>query len=550
MRRQAALMFTTIAACGVLAAGASTATSALAGAGGPAAASSTWGNASVLPGPGGTAAEPDTVSCASAGNCVAAGEYGSTSGGEAFVVDQTKGTWAKAEEVPGTAKLNSGGLALVNSVSCASAGNCSAGGVYSVGNSNDEQAFVVTETKGTWGKAEEVPGSRLLNGGDVAGVDSVSCASAGNCAAGGSYMNAAGDTEAFAVNETNGTWGKAVAVPGVAKLNVGGNSNVESVSCTSAGDCAAVGNYADSPGSGEDQSFVVAEADGTWGTAQTVPGLATLSGDGISYLQSVSCGAAGNCGAIGTEWNGTTNYDEAFVVNETSGTWGQAQLVPGLTALGKSVVSWTGPEDCYTGTCVSISCPSAGNCGATGSFIGNHGTQAFVVDETKGIWGKAEEVPGLQALNRGQDAEFYGVSCRTAGNCSAGGEYASVYNYSQRTQAFVVDETDGTWGDAEEVPGTAKLNTGLSGLVEAVACGSASSCVAGGGYDNSADGGGGFIAARPASASAPRSQPQTAGSPWQTTSALARCWRPGLPAARPDCLPLVVADRMPPAAQR
>jgi len=41
------------------------------------------------------------------------------------------GTWGTAREVPGTAALNNtGGDAATNSVSCASSGNCSAGGSY------------------------------------------------------------------------------------------------------------------------------------------------------------------------------------------------------------------------------------------------------------------------------------------------------------------------------------------------------------------------------------------------------------------------------------
>ena len=40
------------------------------------------------------------------------------------------GAWGTAEEVPGTAALNVGGFAVVNSVSCAAAGTCSASGTY------------------------------------------------------------------------------------------------------------------------------------------------------------------------------------------------------------------------------------------------------------------------------------------------------------------------------------------------------------------------------------------------------------------------------------
>jgi hypothetical protein len=68
------------------------------------------------------------------------------------------GTWRKAIEVPGLGSLNKGGSALLTSVSCASAGNCAAGGFYSDG-SFHTQAFVVSERDGTWGKAIEVPGS-------------------------------------------------------------------------------------------------------------------------------------------------------------------------------------------------------------------------------------------------------------------------------------------------------------------------------------------------------------------------------------------------------
>ena len=53
------------------------------------------------------------------------------------------GTWGKVEEVPGTAALNKGGLAIVNGVSCASAGNCSAGGKYA-DCAGVAQAFVVS----------------------------------------------------------------------------------------------------------------------------------------------------------------------------------------------------------------------------------------------------------------------------------------------------------------------------------------------------------------------------------------------------------------------
>src|SRR5215469_11136341 len=97
------------------------------------------------------------------------------------------GTWRTAIEVPGSGALNKGGRADVQSVSCGSAGNCAAGGDYT-GNSGHTQVFVASEQNGTWRTAIEVPGTGAPNKGIFrAQVTSVSCASAGNCLAGGTY---------------------------------------------------------------------------------------------------------------------------------------------------------------------------------------------------------------------------------------------------------------------------------------------------------------------------------------------------------------------------
>ena len=64
------------------------------------------------------------------------------------------------------------------------------------------QAFVAGETNGTWGTAKKVPGTAALNTGGAAQVTSVSCASAGHCSAGGSYTDSSLNTQAFVVGET------------------------------------------------------------------------------------------------------------------------------------------------------------------------------------------------------------------------------------------------------------------------------------------------------------------------------------------------------------
>jgi hypothetical protein len=142
------------------------------------------------------------VSCAKAGDCSAGGFYTDASGhSQAFVAGEVNGVWGQAQQVPGTAALNKGGDAAILSVSCAKAGDCSAGGFYHDA-SLSMQAFVAGEVRGVWGKAQQVPGTAALNTGGEAAITSVSCARAGHCSAGGDYVSASNRQQVFVVNET------------------------------------------------------------------------------------------------------------------------------------------------------------------------------------------------------------------------------------------------------------------------------------------------------------------------------------------------------------
>ena len=112
---------------------------------------------------------------------------------------------------------------------------------------------------GTWGTAEQVPGTANDNPNfPFASTSSVSCASPGKCSAGGTYEDSSGNGQAFVVSRMNGTWGTAIEVPGTAALNQGGSAEILSVSCAPAGTCTAGGIYTDS--SGHHQAFVVTKA--------------------------------------------------------------------------------------------------------------------------------------------------------------------------------------------------------------------------------------------------------------------------------------------------
>src|SRR5258705_10905377 len=71
-----------------------------------------------------------------------------------------------------------------------------------------------TARAGTWRTAIEVPGSGALNKGGNAEVFSVSCASGGEWAAGGSHSDRYGYQQAFVGSGRNGTSGRGRQGPG------------------------------------------------------------------------------------------------------------------------------------------------------------------------------------------------------------------------------------------------------------------------------------------------------------------------------------------------
>jgi hypothetical protein len=406
----------------------------------------------------------NSVSCPTASVCVAGGFYRDASNHvQAFVVKEHDGQWGRAKEVPGTSALNDGDAEVV-SVSCAAAGACAVGGFYT-DVADHFKAFLVSERHGRWGKAFAVPGLATLNGGPDAEVYSVACAAVGECAAGGVYTGRGGHSQAFVVSEIHGRWSHAIRVRGTVKLNRGFDARVQSVSCGAPGDCVAAGHYTDSFGSG--QAFVENMRHGHWDWATEVPGSAGWESR-YAEVSSVSCVAAGECAGGGHY--GAADL-RAFVVSEHNGQWRRALTVPGTRTFKGSNAQVN-----------SVSCAAAGECVAGGYYTKPApALQGFVVNMKHGRWGHAVDVPGLAALNVAGDAEVFSVSCGAVGWCVAGGRFTGADGY----RAWVATERHGRWGDAIEVPGMATLNDG-DAQVNAISCRGLDSCAAGGYYNRGA----------------------------------------------------------------
>ncbi len=391
------------------------------------------------------------ISCASAGNCSAVGRFdgvlkrNGSSSDEGFVVSETNGVWGTGQEVAD----DNNDLYRFTAISCSSPGNCAA-----VGNDSGQGfAFAMDQTAGTWSAPLDIAKGTSLS--------SVSCPADGECTVAGDSSSTG---QAVAVSESGGTWQTPVALPGA--LNSG--AGLTSISCSSAGNCSA-GGYYDNPSTGQ-FPMVADETNGTWGSVQDLNGsFNNVAADDRDAVSSVSCSSAGNCSA-GGYYGPYAGTEHAFVVSESHGTW--APVVEVAQSLDKS-----GSE------IASISCPTDGNCVAGGDYFdGGANLHAMVVEEVGGVWQSAQEVAG--SLNVGDYAQISSVSCASAGNCGAAGYYANVYG---GFVGLVATETDGSWDAGKEVaasPFSGRLGMDALAQVNSISCPSVDNCAAAGVLDD------------------------------------------------------------------
>jgi hypothetical protein len=146
---------------------------------------------------------------------------------QGLLLTQTDGKWATGVEArlpAGTWVSGNGPAATLKSVSCASAGNCIAVGSYIKGHRELEAVpLLLTQTDGKWAKgvAARLPagaaplGKLQASGPDYfrTGLSSVSCASAGNCTAVGQQPHKkSGSYRGLRLTQSNGKWGRGVWV--------------------------------------------------------------------------------------------------------------------------------------------------------------------------------------------------------------------------------------------------------------------------------------------------------------------------------------------------
>ena len=409
---------------------------AVAGATGAAAVSTAWTEVVAVPPANADTSQGATfgsVSCAAPGDCTAVGEYEDSSGNsQGLLLTETSGNWAPGVEAPPPANAEPNRFTSVGSVSCAAPGDCTAVGNY-VDSSGNPQVFLLTETSGNWAAGVEgvLPANAGTNPNYGAFLSSVSCASVGNCTAIGGYTDSSGNGQLLLMTETSGIWG--TGVDAVLPANAGPNSEASlyQVSCGAPGDCTAVGFYTDS--SGNFQGLLVTETSGTWAPGLEAVLPANAGPDPSAALYSVSCASAGNCTAVGS-YGDSSGTGQGLMLTEASGSW----------AAGVELVVPPNAGTHPGGTLVSVSCASAGNCTAVGRTPPGGSTMGLLATETSGTWAPAVVAP-MPADASNPLVVLLSVSCASPGNCTAVGYYATVGS----APGLLLTQTSGTWTEVE-----------------------------------------------------------------------------------------------------
>jgi hypothetical protein len=231
----------------------------------------------------------------------------------------------------------------------------------------------------------------------VSSLDAVSCTDTGSCIAVGANTS----TPVYA-SWTGRAWhtGTMHAPPQQAQ-----GVTVAGVSCASASNCTAVGDYfygATAQPSSSYRDKILAEQ---WnGSSWRL--LPTINVGRVDQLTAVSCISPDNCTAVGTSaqqyplaesWNGTTWRVEPV---PAPGTIGYTQLT-------------------------SVSCTSAGSCVAVGTYQGQP-----IAESWNGTAWRLQQLPEPPVDN--YSAQLNGVSCASPSACMAVGVSGSALSYAER----------------------------------------------------------------------------------------------------------------------
>lgn len=382
--------------------------------------------------------------------------------------------WQNAKEVV----LPKGATGIPNgflpSLACTSAGNCVAAGDYSA-SSGAVQGLIVGETNGVWAPPISIQPPVGAGPNPAVTIYGVSCSVAGNCAAVGDYEDAARNIVPLTVNEDGGTWqrARALVLPKNALVN-GQAGELRDVVCSAPNNCSAVGEYFDDyrayPRS---EGFVATEVRGRWSAASEVTMAKRTNFNPFVTFSQLACSSVGNCVGVGS-YIDANSVTEGLIVSQVRGAWRNGVSL----ALPSSASAFAGAS------LSEVTCLPDSSCAAFGTFNSSTGAvEAMATSGANGSWARGTELAMPAGASANPHAFLFGyngIACAAVGNCSVGGQYkdsAGAY------QGFLANEVDGVWTPAVEMAlPSGGVSSGPNGGIVALTCPAVGGCQASGAY--------------------------------------------------------------------
>ncbi len=370
----------------------------------------------------------DGVTCSSASACWAVGYYGNTAGAalnEAVRWDGRQWRLAPIPQPAGSARAAD--VNQLGAVVCPSQSECWSVGTYT--NSHGAYLNQVLRWNGNRWAAVATPEPGGTSTGEMNVLDSVACSAASNCLAVG-YDKTSSGTYLNQVLRWNGRrWASVQTPQPSATANYLG-----AVACASASDCWAGGRYQDSQGAYVNEML---HWDGSHWTSVTVPDPAAGAGGSSSQLTALTCTSRAACWSVGY-YNNSAGAELNQVLRYDGHTW---TLVPTPQPGGSSNSS-------QTNTLNAVACSSAARCWATGAYTSNAGTSAQALYWRGSKWSDTSalfipELDGnLTAAGNGicqalpvASNSITELSCRALQSTVQSGAFPGVWTMSQVASA-------------------------------------------------------------------------------------------------------------------
>lgn len=318
--------------------------------------------------------------------------------------------------------------------------------------------------------------SGAVTTGQDAALNGVSCSGLNTCVAVGSFRTPAGN-QLLISNEVNAVWsaGPRIVLPHDAVSSWAHApapiTQFSSISCTSLGNCVAVGTYLTTSGF---EPLIDVESSGVWSAAtRAVLPTNSASTQQLAELFSVSCASTGNCQAVGT-YSETSGGQLPLVIEENASVWSKG-FEPSLPVGALSVTD-------QVAELTSVSCWSVANCAAVGAFVNAQGFETMVLNEANAKWAPSSGAYTVSLpANAASAATAYGnalnaISCSSAEHCVAVGDYLTSGAYS----AMASTGSATTWAPATALstPSLPSASGEIDASLNSVSCTDATWCVA------------------------------------------------------------------------